>query len=192
MTDDLRWLEDDDDRNDPSPGDLRNLVKKLQKELKDRDEKLAAQGKTIDDLTGQVKATSLRDLLTAQNIDPKFAKVAERDGVEPTEDAVKQWRQDYDGIYAFRPAAEQSLEDDAGDEGEGDEGHVPDGLDDALQAGQNLEGAGHPSGSSTISDALRAARANPGQFKTEEELDAYLRKLGAPSLASLGAPNDTE
>ena len=188
MTDNLSWDEYDDDT--PNPGDLRDLVKKLQKELKTVKGSIEEKDKTIADLTGKVKATSLRDLLTAQGIDPKFAKRAELDGVDATEDAVKQWRQDNDGIYAFTPAEPAQEGEASEDEGAADE--VPDDLRNGLQQGQDLEGAGRPSGSSTIADALRAARENPGQFKSEAEIDAYLRSLNAPTLTSLGAPDDQE
>lgn len=185
MSDNLDWLNDDDDQ--PSPSDLRKQLAKAKRDLKAAQDALAEKDSTIADLTGKVKATSLRDALTEAGVDPKFAKIAERDGVEPTVDAVKKWREENDGIYAFTPVKAPEASEDAGDdEGDGHEDPVDPELQAGIAAGQTLEGTGRPSGSITHSDALREARHDLGRFKTEAEVDAYLRSLGAPSLASLG------
>jgi hypothetical protein len=181
MSDNL-WDEFETDDEGQTPGDLRNLVKKLQKQLKTVQGQLEEKDSTINELTNKVKATSLRDLLTEAKIDPKFARLAERDGVEPTAEAVKKWVDDNKDFYSFTPAAAASEQDDAGDDqGEGEEDHVDPDLVAAVAQGQATEGVGRPSGSSTVTETIRQAMANPGQFKSREDMIAFLKDLGAPT-----------
>lgn len=176
------------DDDEPTAGDLRSLVKKLQKQLKAKDDELAERDSKIGELTKTVKATSLRDLLTDAKIDPKFARLAERDGVEPTAEAVKAWVDENKDFYSFTPPAGAEAQPSAADEvdeGQESEDEVDPELTEAIAQGQSLEANGRPSGSSTVVTALEQAQANLGQFKTEAELDEFLRSLGAPRRVDL-------
>lgn len=171
-----------DDDQTQGPKALREQVKKLAKQLETLTGELEAERKEKAELAGQVKSVSLRDALSAAGVDAKFLKVAEKDGVEPTEEAVKKWVKENEDIYSFKPveAKPQQGEPDGEEEQEFEDDETDEELRAAIEAGQATESAGRPSGSSTTIQALEQANANLGQFKTEAEIDAYLAQLGAP------------
>ena len=159
-----------------APKALRDALKKAQDELKARDATIAELEASASDLASRLKTTSLRDALTDAKVDPKYARFAERDGVDPTPEAVKKWVEDNKDVYAFL-APKQTEPADAEPAEQADE--IPDELRQQLEAGSTLESAGRPGNSVTVMEALNAVK--PEQFKTEAELDAYIRSLGAPS-----------
>lgn len=185
---DTFWDENDDAGN-TGPKALRDQLDKLKAELKEQAKELEKAKSENAELVTKVKATTFRDALSDAGIDPKYARFAERDGVEPTAEAVKQWVEDNRDVYAFLQKSTAPSTDEVTDEEQGDEvveeDQIPEELAEAIRQGQATEGVGRPSGSSTVVKALEQAQANLDQFKTEEEVDNYLRSLGAPRRVDL-------
>lgn len=175
---------DDNGQEQSGPKALREALEKAKADLKARDAKLAEQENQIAELSKAVKSNTLRDALSDAGIDPKYARFAERDEVEPDVDSVKQWVEDNRDVYAFlaKAAAPQ------GEQVEGEQEQAPpaDEIDPelvaALQAGQGLESTGQPVGSSNIAELL--AGTDPSKFNSEAEIDNLLRQLGAPTPGS--------
>jgi hypothetical protein len=175
--------EDDSDygQDQNGPKALRDALKKAQDDLKARDTEIASLKEQASTLSKQVKSTTLRQALQDAGVDPKYARFAERDEVEPDEAAVKKWVEDNREVYAFlnKPAPGSQNPSDAGDAGTDDE--IDPALADAIAAGQRLESNGRPGGSTSVLEALEGA--DPTSFKSEAELDAFLNGLGARSAA---------
>lgn len=87
--------------NDTSPKALRDHAKALEKQLEDLKKSLETEKAARTAAEKAAKSASLADLLRSANIDPKFAKLAERDGIDPTADAVKAWVKENEDFYNF-------------------------------------------------------------------------------------------
>lgn len=167
--------DDFEDESGSSPKDLRAALAKANKALKAKEAELAERDTKIAELSNAVKSTSLRDRLADAGIDPKYATRAERDGVEPTDESVKQWIDENKDVYVFlnKPAAANA--DEAHEEQAGD--LIDPDLEAGVRAGQQVESTGRTSGFKTAVEAVTAAK--PDQFKSEAELLAFLGGLGA-------------
>ena len=175
--------EDDDyGQTDNGPKALRDALKKAQDDLKARDAEIATLKEQAATLSKQVKSSTLRDALSDAGLDPKYARFAERDEVEPNVESVKKWADENKDVYAFlnKPAAEAPPGDDDGDAGDaGPEDQIDPALAAQILAAQQLSSDGRPSGSTTIQDTLAAI--NLDQFKDGSEIDALIRSMGAPT-----------
>lgn len=169
---------DDDYGNGPKA--LRDALKKAQDELKARDKELDALRQTNESLTKQVKTTTLRDALTDAGVDPKYARFAERDGVEADAEAVKKWVEESREVYAFLATKPATNEDPADESDQGGDDNVDPELMAQILAAQRVETSGRPSGSTTIESVLEGT--DPSQFKSQADFNAFLAKLGAPVL----------
>lgn len=165
---------DDYDQEQSGPKALRDALEKAKRELAEAKKALEAEVAAKADLEKKVKSSTLRDALTDAGIDPKYARFAERDGVEATPESVKKWVDESKDVYAFLAPKAQAREQ----EQDGPEDVVDPDLVAGIEAGQSAESGGQPRGSNSVIDTL--AGADPSSFKSEAELYAYLQKLGAP------------
>ena len=180
--------EDDDEYGtdeQSGPKGLRTKLASVEKEKAALEKQLKELTESNATLTKQVKSTTLRQALTDAGVDPKYARFAERDEVEATPESVAKWVEESKDVYAFlaaKPAATPTgdADDDSADDGPTDE--LDPAFVEQILAGQQAETSGRPSGSSTIHDVLSGI--DPSKFKTEQELDSFLRKLGAPTAGS--------
>jgi len=174
-------LYDEDDDYTDGPKALRDALAKAKKELAERDSKIAELESSSADLAKKLKTTTLRDALSDAGVDPKYARFAERDEVDADVESVKKWAAENADVYAFlsKPAPAQRADDSDEDDSDGQEDQLPEGFVNQILAGQQVENSGRPSGSSTVLDAL--TKVDPAQFKTERELDDYIKSLGAPT-----------
>lgn len=177
-------LYDDDDDYTDGPKNLRDALKKAQDQLAQVQKDLEAERSSSADLAKKLKATSLRDALSDAGVDAKYARFAERDGVEPDVEAVKKWAAENADVYAFLAPKSAPAADDGDDGPDGQEDQLPQEFVDQVRAGQRVENTGRPSGSSTVLEALTTV--DPASFKTERELDDYIQSLGAPTAYSEG------
>lgn len=180
---------DDDDNEYGQPQDgpkaLREAHDKAIAKVKELEAKLAEQTKLNDEQAAKLKSTSFRDALADAGLDPKYARFAERDGVEPTAEDVKKWAEENKDVYAFlAPKSEPTREGDE-EQVEFEDVSGQDSLDPdyeaQMRAGQQAESTGRPSGSATVEQAL--ASTDVSQFKTREELEKFLfEQLNAPRV----------
>ena len=165
---------DDDEQDQNGPKALRDALAKAKADLEQARKDLEAERATNAELSTKVKSISLRDTLSAAGVDPQYARFAERDGVEASEDAVKKWVEENKAVYAFlAPKATSATEDN-----EEPVDVIDPALEAGIAAGQQAEAGARPSGTATIIDTLNGTDLS--QFKSEAEVDAYLRSLGAP------------
>ena len=184
----MSQYDDDDDFDSTGPKALRDQLAKIKKDLADAQKELTKANEEKADLQTKVKSSTLRDALSDQGIDPKYARLAERDGAEPTPEGIKAWVKENEDVYAFLQKPDRAPEVDDGEQDDGDEadedGFDPD-LEQEIRLGQQTESTGRPSGSSTVLQALEQAGADLSRFKSGDEVDAFLRSLGAPSKSDL-------
>ena len=173
--------DDDDDFEQSGPKPLRDQLDKLKEQLRQAQKDLDAERSSSADLAKKLKTTTLRDALSDAGVDPKYARFAERDEVDADVESVKKWAAENADVYAFlsKPAPAQRADDSDEDDSDGQEDQLPEGFVNQILAGQQVENSGRPSGSSTVLDAL--TKVDPAQFKTERELDDYIKSLGAPT-----------
>lgn len=182
------FYDDTDDYGQEQSSGPKALRDKLAKEQKAREEAEAKLAEIVEqnkELAKKVQTSSLRDALTDAGIDPKYAKFAERDGVEPTEEKVREWVEEYSDVYAFlkkqpeQTAATDGAADDGSDEvSEHNVDALPEDLIAGLAQAQTLESAGRPSGSASIEDILTAV--DPTKVN-ETQIQQLLKQLGAPT-----------
>lgn len=157
----------DDERNGPAPS--REQAKKLAKQLADLQKRLDGLAEENTTLKGQVKKSSLADLLKQAGVDPKFAARADKDGADATTDGVKAWIEENKDFYNFgpaKPAAEAVAEPDG----------VPNisaGLEAGVRADQALSESGVAPSDVNIESKIQSIAAN-----SEEALLAELAAAG--------------
>jgi hypothetical protein len=161
------YYDDDNDQKD-GPKALRDLVEKLQKELKAEKAAREASDAEKATLSAQVKKSSLASLLKAAGVPEKFAARADKDGAEATEDGVKAWIDENKDFYNFGPATPvvEVQEPDG-------EPNVSPEMRDALAASRALDSAGVTPSDVNITDRIQSISAT-----TEEQLLQELRALG--------------
>jgi hypothetical protein len=161
------YYDDDNDQKD-GPKALRDLVDKLQKQVKDQEKALEAERAEKATLSAQVKKSSLASLLKAAGVPEKFAARADKDGAEATEDGVKAWIDENKDFYNFGPATPvvEVQEPDG-------EPNVSPEMRDALAASRALDSAGVTPSDVNITDRIQSISAT-----TEEQLLEEMRALG--------------
>lgn len=166
-----------DEFEDNSPAGLRAALKKAkaaEKAALKRAEDAEAKATQFE---AQVKKSSLGDLLRAQGIDPKFAKLADRDGAEATEEGVKAWIEESKDFYNFgAPKQESVQQQDAADE-DGADDTDPD-YEAAIRAAQSLDAQGVNPSEVAIEKKLQGI--DPSKVGSRDELLSKLKELGAP------------
>ena len=165
---------DEDEQQNDGPPALREHAKKLERELKETKAKLEAEIQARTEAEKKAKAATLRDVLTDLKIDPKFARLAERDGVEPEASAVKAWVDENKDFYSFTPAKAAEAADEEEQEVESEDEVDPtyrNAVEAANRAGQ--QGAGM--GSTSVIDQI-----NDIDGETYEDMVAKIIALGAP------------
>ena len=171
------------DNEQSGPKALRDQLEKLKSQLAEKDKELGSLREANTALETKVKSSTLRDAFADAGIDAKYARFAERDGVEPTKEAVEKWREENAEVYAFlaqKPAAEANASQ--GEQEEEPQAPVADNVSPAFAAllaqAQGLESSGHPSGSTDIVNALEGI--DPNKVESREQLVELLGALGAP------------
>jgi len=161
----------DYDDNDQSNGPkaLRELVEKLQKQVKDHEKALEAERAEKATLSAQVKKSSLAGLLKAAGVPEKFAARADKDGADATEDGVKAWIEENKDFYNFGAAPAPVVVAD------------PDGapnvsaeLEQALRASQSLDASGVTPSEVQVTDRIKSIPLNI----SEAELLKQFEDLG--------------
>lgn len=171
--------DDDFDEQPSGPKALRDARDAAVKKAEELQAELEKRDKTIAELSGKVKSSSLRDALQDAGVDPKYARFADRDGIEPTAEAVKTWVEENRDVYAFLNASQQSAPtegepgEQAKQEGEETGGEMDPDYVEQLRAGQAAASVGRTPGPTNIEQALEGA--NPASFQTEAEIDAYIQ-----------------
>jgi hypothetical protein len=162
---------DYDDQND-GPKALRELVDKLQKQLKDQEKALEAEKAEKATLSAQVKKASLADLLKKAGVDPKFAARADKDGADATEEGVKAWIEENKDFYNFGPAkpAEEAQEPSG-------EPNVSAEMAAAIQASQSLDASGVTPSEVNVLEKIQSLDTNPRKV-SEAQLRENLAALG--------------
>jgi len=165
---------DDYDDQSNGPKALRELVEKLQKQVKDQEKALEAEKAEKAELSAKVKKSSLADLLKQAGVDPKFAARADRDGADASADGVKAWIEENKDFYNFGAAkpAETVVEPVEQD----GEPNVSAELSAALRASQALSESGVAPGEVDITQKIQSIPA--GRRQSEAELLAELRSVG--------------
>lgn len=162
-----------------APKALREALEKANKDKTELEKRLADLQKANDDLAKQVKSTSLRDAMSDAGLDPKYARFAERDEVEPNVDSVKKWAEDNKDVYAFlAPRSESAQEPQENADPQDQVDDMDPDMAEALGQAAGLQANGKPVGSATITDVL--ASTDVSKFRTREELNKFLDGLGAP------------
>lgn len=172
--------EDDDYGQEPSSGPkgLRSKLDAVEKEKKALEAQLAELTSQNADLAKQLKSTTLRDALSDAGVDPKYARFAERDEVEPNADAVRRWAEENKDVYAFLNTPAPAPADGEQGEEQAPEDELPEDIVAGVRAGEQAVNTGRPSGSATITDTL--AGADLSKFGSEAEVDAFIRSLDPP------------
>lgn len=96
------WDDDDDEELSNGPADLRKALKATQKKLRDAEKLLTDQGKTI-------RKRTIIDALAAKGLNKKLAALVPSD-IEPTEEAVTAWVEEFSDVFAFSSQGESSPE----------------------------------------------------------------------------------
>lgn len=87
-----------DDANEDGPKALRDLVKKLQKDL----DKVSSER---DEFAAKAKAAELTDIFTKKSVPPSIQRWIKKDGVEPTAEAVDQWLAENGEDFGWKPGS---------------------------------------------------------------------------------------
>ena len=167
-----------DDFEENGPAGLRKALKKVQAELAaekaalKRAEEAEVKAAAAE---GLAKKASISDLLRAQGIDPKFARLADRDGAEATEEGVKAWVEENKDFYNFGAPKQGSVQqDDANDEGS----DVDPDYEAQIRAAQSLDAQGVSHSEVGIDKKLQGIDLS--KITDRNELLQKLAELGAP------------
>lgn len=149
----------DDPTDENGPKALRDHAKKLEKELADLKKSLEDERQARAEAEKKAKSASLADLLRDAKVDPKFARLASRDEVEPTKEAVAAWIEENKDFYSFTPKQEATAETTAADEPQG-QPNIPEGMEDAVRASQALDASGVAPSDVTVINKLQSIKAD--------------------------------
>lgn len=159
-----------DDSNGPKA--LRELVDKLQKQVKDQEKALEAEKAEKATLSAQVKKSSLATLLKAAGVPEKFAARADKDGAEATEDGVKAWIDENKDFYNFgEPKAPAAVEEPDG------QANVSPELAAAIAASQALDASGVTPSGVNVLEKIQSMDTDPRRV-SEDQLRKQLADLG--------------
>lgn len=166
---------DYDDTDDFGPGDLRKLVSKLQKQVKDLEKERDTEREARATAEKKAKSASLTDILREKGVKPALAKWLDKDEVEATPEAVDAWLKENGEFFNVKPAEPEQAAD-------ADDESGPDNVDPeqaaAIAASQNLDAAGVTPAEVNVMQKLSAI--NPDSFESTDALLAKLAELGAP------------
>lgn len=165
---------DYDDYDENGPKALRDHAKKLEKQLADAQKANEALQAQVTDLSGQVKKSSLADLLKSAGVDPKFAPRADRDGADATKEGVEKWIAENKDFYNFGQPKEQ--EPKADEQEPAGEPNIPEGMEDAVRASQSLDASGVSPSEVDVMQKLQSI--DPSKLGSMEELSAALAAAG--------------
>lgn len=162
---------DYDDQND-GPKALRELVDKLQKQLKEQEKALEAEKAEKATLSAQVKKASLAELLKKAGVDPRFAARADKDGADATEDGVKAWIEENKDFYNFGAVkAAEATQEPSG------EPNVSPELAAAIAASQSLDASGVTPSEVNVLEKIQSMNTDPRKV-SEAQLQEQLAALG--------------
>ena len=163
------YYDDEDQSNGPKA--LRELVDKLQKQVKEQEKALEAEKAEKATLSAQVKKASLADLLKKAGVDPKFATRADKDGADATEDGVKAWIEENKDFYNFGAVKPAEAQEPAG------EPNISPEMAAAITASQSLDSSGVAPSEVNVLEKIQSMDTNPRRV-TEQQLQDQLKALG--------------
>lgn len=184
--------EDDDQTTGPKA--LRDALAKANKRAEEAEKAAQDIAEKFAALEKAQKSQSLTQLLTAKGVNPKLAKWLDKDGVEPSEEAVDAWIEENGEFFNIKPSAPA----DNGADSASELGVAPENSGDpyqglppevqaalsAMQNSQNLEASATSTPSAADPKAEGAALAVIEAIgKNATSLDdvlSSLQKLGAP------------
>jgi hypothetical protein len=171
------YADEDDDQQSTGKG-LRAQLEAALAADKARLKEIETLKKSNEELQKKLLSTSLRDALADAKIDAKYARFAERDGVEATPDGVKKWIEENREVYSFlsRPPEGQAAEV-ANVEPEKRDVVDPQ-LVDAVTRARGIESSGTLSSSGDITAKLDGVGGQ--KFGSYAELTAALAAAGVP------------
>lgn len=102
MFDDEFDLDDDGDLYE-EPAQPTNLVRKLRRELNAAKKALKEKDSALSSLMSDVRTRTIKDVLASNGANPKIAAFVPAD-IEPNEQAVSSWLNEYGDVFGFRPA----------------------------------------------------------------------------------------
>jgi hypothetical protein len=185
----MEYDEFDEQANGPKA--LRDALDKANKEKAALAKQVQEALDKVAQFEKQHKAQSLSDLLKAKGVDPKYAKWADKDDVEPSESAIDAWLEDNKELIPVAsvedsqpnpPANENANSGDQGDPFAGLPDEVRTALS-AMQSSQQLESNASsvapfdPRAEDAVEKSLGAIAANA---QSEADLLKALSALGAP------------
>lgn len=188
---------DENEQNDQNgPKDLRNALDKANKEKAALAKQVAEFTARLDQLEREKKSASLADLLKAKGVDPKYARWADKDEIEPSESAVDAWLADNKDLIPVTAESAGGSDESApenqsaptGDQGDPFAG-MPEELQavlKAMQSSQELESSAStsiPLDPRAEAAVERSLAAIGDSAKSEADLIKALTALGAPLTA---------
>ena len=104
--------EDDDDFTMEDTGN--DLVKQLRKASKQKDKELQELRSQFDSLSKGQRDRTIKDALASRGINPKIASFIPQD-IDPTEESVSKWLEDYADVFGIDLGQNQSTNVDPAD-----------------------------------------------------------------------------
>ena len=97
---------EDDDFDTPS-NDGNDLVKQLRKATKQKDKELAELKAQYEGLAKAQRERAIKDALASRGVNTKIASFIPQD-IDPTEESVSKWLEDYADVFGVQQAANQA------------------------------------------------------------------------------------
>ena len=94
----------EDDDFDSDSGDL---VKQLRKANKQKEKELAELKAQFDSISKANRERAIKDALASRGVNSKIAAFIPQD-IDPTEESVSKWLEDYSDVFGFQQAEAQS------------------------------------------------------------------------------------
>ena len=158
-----------------------DLVRQLRKQLRDKGKEAADAAKELATYRAKERTTSIGDLLKDQGVNPKIARLLPAD-IEPTEDAVKGWLDDYADVFNIERGVDdaESAAETAGNGAQTDQaaGGVSPEARAAFEAAQRTEASGGVTPLLGVEQALAVLKDAKGKGS-----DEALKALRAAGLA---------
>ena len=96
------YEDDDFDTNDGG-----DLVKQLRKATKQKDKELAELKAQYENLSKANRDRAIKDALASRGVNTKIASFIPQD-IDPTEESVSKWLEDYSDVFGFQQAETQA------------------------------------------------------------------------------------
>ena len=165
---------DYDESNTPKA--LRDHAKNLEKQLADLQKKFDDAEKARQAAEKVAKSQSLTSLLRDKGIKPALAKWLEKDEVEATPEAVDAWLKENGEFFNVKPSEPEAKPSAEDTEPQG-QPNIPEGMEAAIRASQNLDASGLSPSEVDAVTKIRSVDTDPSRV-TEEQLREQLRALG--------------